>query len=49
MNLETSPDYEKWISALNTLAGSAEKVSVLNTEFSSLIVRSTRNIAKAGF
>ena len=48
MNWEMSPDDVKWMTAMNDLAGGAAKAKAIMDEFSSLIVRDTRYIAKEG-
>ncbi len=46
MNWEISPDNVKWMTAMNEIAGSADKAKGVLDEFSSLITRETTYIGK---
>ncbi len=48
MNWETSPNDVKWMTAMNDIAGGADKAKVIMDEFSSLITRETSYIGKSG-
>ncbi|KIC93239.1 hypothetical protein [Flavihumibacter solisilvae] len=46
LNWEISPDDEKWMKAIGTLAGSPDKAKAILDEWASLIQRETRFLAK---
>ena len=46
MNWETSPDDVKWMKAMGEIVGGPDKAKAILDEYTSLITRSTRYIAK---